>query len=238
MKLDKERIIRIAVPVIGVLLILVIFLNAWKKLTTPTPAETGRHDVKKEAADDIWVKEEPLKENKKMTLSLKEAVLGHAQQEKNLIVFTQRISDIIKVTDKGALPFNLSKKQQYIKYTGVATYTVDLSDIREERLWVDEEAKTITIRIPHVVEKLDIDENETQADATENLGIFSIGDLKQSEDERAEVLAKVRENMAKTLADERVIEIADRLAKLSVWEIYQPVVTKVSHEYTVVVEFI
>ena len=43
--------------------------------------------------------------------------------------------------------------------------------------------------------------------------------------------------MEKTLADEKVIEIADRMAKLSVWEIYQPVVTKVDPAYTVAVEF-
>lgn len=240
MKQNRERIIRAAVIAVGVTLIGIILLHAWNKLRKPSEDSAGTTggSIQAEAADGIWIEEEKLETNKDMTLSLKEAVLGKSQQQKKLVVFEQHLSDIIKVTDQGSLPFNLSKKYQYVKYSGTASYSVDLSGIDEDSLLVDEEARTITIYIPHTEKQLDINEEETQADETEKVGIFSIGDLKLTEEERAEVIADVKKNMEDKLADENVKEIADRMAVMSVWEIYQPVVTGVSPEFAVVVEFL
>ena len=238
MKPNQERLFKIGIWALAAIMILMILLNAWRKLKTPAASEQGSGgSIEAEASDGLWVEEEELLANPDVTLSIKEAVLGHAQQEKKLVVFRQNLSDIIKVTDKGKLPFNLSAKYQYIKYSGTATYTVDLSGIDADHLRVDEEAKTITILIPHAEETLDINEDETQADDTEKIGIFSIGDLKQSEEERAEVIADVKRNMENKLKQENVVEIADRMANLSVWEIYQPVVSGVAPDYTVEVEF-
>ena len=237
MKEKRDRIIAITALALGVPIIAAILFNGWKALNTE-PEKAGTGAVASEASELIWVEETQLETNEDITLSLKEAVLGEALQKKELIVFTQNLSDIIKVTDQGRLPFNLSAKYQYIKYSGTATYTVDLSGIDENHLIIDEEAKTIIILIPHAVQKLDINEEETQADETEKIGIFSLGDLKQSEEERAEVISNVKANMEQKLAAEKTIEIADRMAKLSVWEIYQPVVSKISPEYSVVTEFV
>ena len=237
MEQKNERIFKAIALIIGVVVILGILLHAWNKLKGSTNEEEVYGTVQAEASDEIWVEEKELESNEDITLSLKEAVLGHAQQEKKLMVFRQSVSDIIKITDKGVLPFNLSTKYQYIKYSGTATYTVDLSNIDEDHLKVDEEAGTLTIRIPHTEQELDINEDETQADDTVKKGIFSIGDLKQSEGERAEIIADVKKNMESKLTEENVQDNAERMAILSVWEIYQPVVTGVSPAYTVVVEF-
>ena len=74
-------------------------------------------------------------------------------------------------------------------------------------------------------------------DETEKIGLFSIGDLKLSEEERSEVIAEVKSNMEQKLKKNKVQENAERMAILSVWEIYQPVVTKVDPTYTVITEF-
>ncbi|MBE5997894.1 MAG: DUF4230 domain-containing protein [Lachnospiraceae bacterium] len=242
--MDKktERIIRAAALVICAVALLAILIHAWKALTSPkTPAASGSASsgtVEAEAQDGMWVEETELETEEDITLSIMEAVLGKAQQRKNLIVFEQSISDIIKVTDEGSLPWGLTSKYQYIKYSGTATYTVDLRGINEEHLSVNENTKTLTIYIPHTEQNLDINEEETQADETENVGIFSIGDLKLTEEARSEVIEDVRQNMEQKLKAEKAAANADRMAKLSVWEIYQPVVTSVSPEYTVVVEFL
>ena len=235
----KERRIRAAALAAAAVVIIIILVHAWKALTLPkTEPQDNSGAIAEEAAEGIWVEETELDSNKNITLSLQEAILGAGEQMKNLEVFKQNVSDIIKVTDAGKLPFNLGAKYRYIKYSGTAIYTVDLSGIDSDHLKVDEEAKTITIYIPHAVENLSINEDETQADETENTGIFSIGDLKQTEEERNEVIARVKNNMRQKLADENVSELADRMAKMSVWEIYQPVVTGVSPEYSVVTEFV
>jgi len=240
MRNRKERLITAAVLLAGIILILIILIHAWRALTRPAASdpqkETG--SIEAEAGDDIWLEETKLDTNKNMTLSLKEAVLGASLQQKKLVVFEQKISDITRITDDGKLPFKLSAKYQYIKYSGTATYTVDLSNLDDSRLQIDETEKTITINIPHAEETLNINEDETDFDETENVGIFSIGDIRLTEAERTEVIADVKQNMEQKLKDDNVIDNADRMAKLSVWEIYQPVVSRVSPEYTVIVDFI
>lgn len=235
MKKETERTIRTAALLICLFLAVFILIHAWKLLNTPY--QSGTASLQQSADDDIWIDEVQLEANHNITQSLKEAVLGTSSQKKDLVVFEQNISDIIKVTDEGSLPFNLGAKYQYIKYSGTAVFTVDLSGIDDDHLKVDEEAKTLTIYIPHAVQQLNINEDETQADATEKIGIFSLGDLKLSEAERSEVIANVKKNMESKLEKENVLEIADRMAVLSLWEIYQPVVSKVSPEYSVVTEF-
>ena len=116
MKRETERWIRIGLLAVGVIVILVILRHAWKLLSSP--AETGQGKIEAEASSEMWVEESELETNKSIKLSLKEAVLGAAQQEKNLEVFTQKLSDIIKVTDSGKWPLRLSSKYQYIKYSG------------------------------------------------------------------------------------------------------------------------
>ena len=241
MEKKTERIVKAAALAVCAVALVLILIHAWKALTGPREAASSGSaasgTVAAEASGGMWVEEKELEEEEDITLSLMEAVLGNAQQRKDLIVFEQSLSDIIKVTDAGKLPWGLSSKYQYIKYSGTATYTVDLSGIDAAHLFVNEMDKTLTIRIPHAVQSLDINEDETQTDATENTGIFSIGDLKMTEDARAEVIANVKSSMEQKLRESRVLDNADRMAKLSVWEIYQPVVTKVSPEYAVVVEF-
>ena len=43
--------------------------------------------------------------------------------------------------------------------------------------------------------------------------------------------------MQEKLDEENVIEEADRFAKMSVWEIYQPIIDKVTTGYSLEVEF-
>lgn len=235
MKSGNKNVDGVLATIIGGVCILLICVHAWKVMTASEKPDSQA--LIASTMDDIWEEEVQLEDNEDITLYLKKAVLGQSERQKKLQVFVQKISDITKVTDDGKLPFNLGRKYQYIKYSGTATYTVDLSDLNADHLVIDENEKILTIYIPHTVEKFDIDENETQADETENVGIFSIGDLKLTEDERKEVIGDVRQQMEKKLQEEKSGENADRMAKLSVWEIYQPVVSRVSPDYTVVIEF-
>ena len=51
------------------------------------------------------------------------------------------------------------------------------------------------------------------------------------------MILDVRKQMEQKLLEENAMENADRMAKMSVWEIYQPVVSKICPDYTVAVEF-
>lgn len=234
MKSNNSQRGEIIVGIIGAVFIVGICIHAWK---VAFPQKTQKNtDQMETTVDDIWDKEVQVDDSEKLILSMKEAVLGESEQQKKLQVFVQKVSDVTKITDEGGL-FKLGEKYQYIKYSGTATYTVDLANLDEQHLLVNEEQKTLTIFVPHAVEKLDINENETQAGETEHVGIFSIGDMKLTEDARKEVISDVRKQMEQKLIEENAMENADRMAKLSVWEIYQPVVSKVCPDYIVDVEF-
>ncbi len=170
-------------------------------------------------------------------VALQEAVLGNASEQKKLEVYTQEITDITKVTDKGALPFGLSEKYQYVQYTGTATYTVDLAGIDEEHISVDEDAKTITLTVPHTQENLDIEEEQTDTEETEKVGILAVGDPKMSEDERKTLILEVREKMEAKLEEQGTSEKADEMARTIVAQIYQPFVTAIDKDYQVKIAF-
>ena len=56
-------------------------------------------------------------------------------------------------------------------------------------------------------------------------------------EESAELETNAKEMMKAKLIEEKDAENADRFAILSTWEIFQPVVSAVSPDYRVVIEF-
>ena len=51
------------------------------------------------------------------------------------------------------------------------------------------------------------------------------------------VQAGARQKMQDKLDSDNVLEIADRFAKLSVWEMYSPIIKGVAKDYSLEVEF-
>ena len=68
-------------------------------------------------------------------------------------------------------------------------------------------------------------------------GILAFGDIKMTPQEQSEVEAKAVANMEERLAETGQDIVADRFAKLSVWEIYQPIVKTVAKDYSLEVIF-
>lgn len=115
--------------------------------------------------DGFWKTKEQLENDKNITLYIQEAVLGSSERTKKLEVFVQEVSDVTKLEDKGVLPFDLDKKTMYIKYSGTATYTVDLSQLTDADVTVNQGNKIVTICIPHVEEKLELNTDDTDSDS-------------------------------------------------------------------------
>ena len=79
------------------------------------------------------------------------------------------------------------------------------------------------------------EENIEYGDTTK--GILAFGDITLKPEEIGEVQGRAREKMEKKLEETNSMQEAERFAKLSVWEIYQPIVNGVSPECTLEVEF-
>jgi hypothetical protein len=125
----------------------------------------------------------------------------------------------------------------YIKYSGTATYTVDLSQLTDADVTVNQGNKIVTICIPHVEEKLELNTDETQAQETQHDGIFSLGDLKVKPESMIKAQQDVTKNMKEKLSKEKTKDNADKMAVMSVWEIYQPIIQQIDSSYAVNVEF-
>lgn len=166
-----------------------------------------------------------------------EAMLGDSSQLRKIEVFTQEVADVVTITDTGLANIKVFEKTQVITYHGTATYTVDLSKLQKSDITLDDERKTITMRIPHCErENINIPENQMEFGDVSK-GLLAFGDLKLTPEQNAQIQSAAREKMEAKLEETNAAEQADRFAKMSVWEIYQAMVSKVSPEYTLEIEF-
>ena len=166
-----------------------------------------------------------------------DAVLGDSEKLKKLEVFRQEISDVASITDTGLFNIGAFTKNQLITYHGTAVYTVDLGKLSKGDISMNEDEKIITIKIPHAVqEEINIPEDQIQFGDT-NRGLLAFGDIKMTAEQAAKVQAEARARMEAKLDADDVIDIADRFAILSVWEIYSPVIKGVARDYSLEVVF-
>lgn len=166
-----------------------------------------------------------------------DAILGDQEKLKKLEVLSQEVSDVSTITEAGFLNWGIFTKNQLITYNGTATYTVDLSRIGKSDIVFNEEEKIITLKIPHAEqEEINIPEDKIQFGDTHG-GLLAFGDLKMTPEQAAKVQAGAREKMEQKLKEENVQETADRFARLTVWELYSPIIKGVAKEYSLEVEF-
>ena len=166
-----------------------------------------------------------------------DAILGDSQQLKKLEVYSTDISGAATLVDTGLANLKVFTKTQLINYKGTVTYTVNLGELSKDDITLDEDAMKVHLRIPHAVqEEININENDIEVGDVER-GLLGIGEINMTTEEIQEVQSEARNKMQEKLDEENVIAEADRFAKMSVWEIYQPIIDKVTTGYSLEVEF-
>lgn len=166
-----------------------------------------------------------------------DAILGDSQQLKKLEVYSTDISGAATLVDTGLANLKVFTKTQLINYKGTVTYTVNLGELSKDDITLDEDAMKVHLRIPHAVqEEININENDIEVGDVER-GLLGIGEINMTTEEIQEVQSEARNKMQEKLDEENVIGEADRFAKMSVWEIYQPIIDKVTTGYSLEVEF-
>jgi hypothetical protein len=166
-----------------------------------------------------------------------DAILGDSEQLKKLEVYTINVSDVAELINTGIGNIEAFSKKQLITYKGTATYTVDLGELSRDDITLDESEMTVRIKIPHAVrEPINIDENDIEFGEIER-GALGFGKITATPEEMAEVQSMARDKMMEKLEEQKTAEEADRFAKMSVWEIYQPIINAVTSGYSLEVEF-
>ncbi len=170
-------------------------------------------------------------------VDFQEAILGDSQRLKKLEVYRQELSDAGTITNTGLFNLGMFTKNQVITYNGFVVYTVDLSMLSKSDIVYNEEEKTITLKIPHAKqEEINIPEDRIQFSDPEK-GLLAFGDIKATPEQISDIQAGVRQKMQEKLDADNVLATADRFAKLSVWEMYTPIIKGVAKDYSLEVEF-
>ena len=165
------------------------------------------------------------------------SILGAASEHQELIVMEQPLSIQTTITKAGLGNLPIFSKVKNVTYYGSGIYTVDLSGISGSKIKVDQDAHTVEIRIPHaVLQYIQPDLSMTEFDDTEK-GWLAFGDIALTAEEQNELEQSVESAMRERLEEKEIFENADKLALLKTWEIFQPLVTAVSPEFTVEMVF-
>lgn len=167
-----------------------------------------------------------------------EAVLGKEEQLKKLEVYSREVTDVATITQAGLGRIKAFSKYQYITYHGTATYTVDLSKLSKKNISLDEDSKTVTITVPKaVLEPINIPSENIEIGEVQKNTIFAFGDIKLKPDEQAKVETEAKNRMIEKLEKENVAADATAVAEHVIWELFQPLVSGVSPEYSLKIAF-
>lgn len=166
-----------------------------------------------------------------------EAILGQAKKEQMLIVEEREVSVNTTITDTGFLNWGVFNKEQALTIYGTGQYTIDLSKISKKDIQFNKETCELTVHIPHAeLHDVHFDPEKTEiGDATK--GWLSFGSIKFDLEQQKQFEITAEEKLTEKLKEKERMEEADRFAKLSAYETYQPIVKAISPVYTVVIEF-
>ena len=165
-----------------------------------------------------------------------EAILGDSQQLKKLEVFKQDVSEAVQLTKTGLANLKVFSKTQILTYKGTATYTVDLGELTKDDITLDEDELTVHIAIPGPeLEPININEDDIEFGDVDR-GLLGLGKMSMTPEESKEVVSEARNKMMEKLEEENMVEEAERFAKLSAWEIYQPIINTVTKGYSLEID--
>lgn len=175
------------------------------------------------------------KGSRRTVAEFKEPIILTHGKESRLIVHTVRLSETISVADKGLGGWDWTSIYQEIVFEGDAQYTVDLSQLSEDDFTVNNETKTLTVRIPYaVLDPINIRDDQIKFRDAQK-GWAAPKDIKLTPEEHTQLKIQVNDKMKAKLIDEDIIAVANENAKAVVAELLSATVRSIDPEFTVVV---
>lgn len=161
-------------------------------------------------------------------------MLTHGKDSR-LIVHTAHLTETISLADKGLGGWDWTSIYQEVVYAGDAQYTVDLSQLSKGDFSVNNELKTLTVRIPYaVLDPIHIPDDQIKFHDAQK-GWAAPKDIKLTPEENAQLRLHVSDKMKAKLIDENIISSANESAKMVVAELLTATVHAIDPEFTVVV---
>ena len=161
-------------------------------------------------------------------------ILNHGKDSR-LIVHTAHLSETISIASEGLGGWAWTSAYQDIVYEGDAQYTVDLSQLSDEDFVVNNELKTLTVRIPYAeLSPINIPADQIKFRDVQK-GWAAPKDIKLTAEENTQLTIQVTGKMKAKLIDENIIAAANKNAKTVVADLLSATVHAVDPEFTVVV---
>ena len=175
------------------------------------------------------------KGGRRTVADFKEPIILTHGKESRLIVHTARLSETISIASEGLGGWSWTSTYQDIVYTGDAQYTVDLSQLSEDDFVVNNELKTLTVRIPYaVLSPINIPADQIKFRDVKK-GWAAPKDIEMTAEENTQLLIQVNDKMKAKLIDENIIAVANENAKKVVAELLSATVHSIDPEFTVIV---
>jgi hypothetical protein len=165
----------------------------------------------------------------------KDPILLTHGKDSRLIVHTAHLSEMISIASEGLGGWEWTSAYQDIVYEGDAQYTVDLSQLSEKDFVVNNELKTLTVKIPYaVLSPIHIPADQIKFRDVKK-GWAAPKDIKLTAEENTQLIIQVTDKMKAKLIDENIIAVANENAKTVVAELLSATVHSVDPEFTVVI---
>ena len=177
----------------------------------------------------------PSKAGRRTVADFREPILLTHGKDSRLIVHTAHLSETISIASQGLGGWAWTSAYQDIVYEGDAQYSVDLSQLSEEDFVVNNDLKTLTVRIPYaVLSPINIPADQIKFHDVKK-GWAAPKDIKLTAEENTQLTMQVHDKMKAKLIDENIIAAANENAKTVVAELLSATVQSVDPEFTVVV---
>lgn len=161
-------------------------------------------------------------------------ILNHGRDSR-LIVHTARLSETISIASEGLGGWAWTSSYQEIVYEGDVQYTVDLSRLSAADFTVNNELKTLTVRIPYaVLSPINIPADQIKFHDVVK-GWAAPKDIKLTAQENARLVTQVGEKMKAALIDKNILAEANENAKTVVADLLSATVQSIDPAFTVVV---
>lgn len=168
-------------------------------------------------------------------VDFKEPIIMTHGKDSRLIVHTAHLSEEISIANEGLFGWEWTSAYQKISYEGDAQYTVDLSHLSDEDFVVNNELKTLTVRIPYaVLSPINISADKIKFGDVQK-GWAASKDIKLTPEQNTQLTIQVSSKMKAKLIDENIIAVANEDAKTVVADLLSATVKSIDPEFTVVV---
>lgn len=158
-----------------------------------------------------------------------DVVLEKEEQLKKVEVYTAELSELYTQTQAGLFKLKVFNKCKLMTYHGSTIYTVDMSQLKRTDIEVDDDTNTVILYIPKPKHgKINIDKIEF---GDTEKGVLAIGDIKLEAEQYNEIEQNVKEKMEDKLVEIEAQKTANDFAVKTIWEMYKPLISKVSPAY-------